>query len=120
MKSKGIKITYWIVTIIFAAFMLFSGISELMQTEQGKEALAALGYPIYLNIILGVAKVFGAIAIVQTKFRTIKEWAYAGFAFDIVGASLSFALNGDGMVAALFPLVFLIVLFLSYVLWKKI
>ena len=42
MKSKGIKITYWIVTIIFAAFMLFSGISELMQTEQGKEALAAL------------------------------------------------------------------------------
>ena len=119
MKQKNIKLIYWIVTILFALFMAFSGISELMQTEQSKQLFINLGYPLYLNLILGVAKLLGVIAILQTKFRTIKEWAYAGFTFDLVGASASFALNGDGIVAAFFPLIALAVMFVSYFLWKN-
>ena len=119
MKQKTIKIWYWIVTIIFALFMLFSGISELMQTESAKKVITDLGYPIYFNLIIGFAKVMGAIAILQTKFKTIKEWAYAGFAFDIIGAIASMALNGNGIMPVLLTLPFLIVMFLSYILWKK-
>lgn len=120
MGKKAIKITYWIVTILFALFMIFSGVSELIGTKDGNKVLTDLGYPLYLNTILGVAKILGAIVILQTKFKTAKEWAYAGFTFDILGASASFALNGDGFVNAVFPLVFLVVLAISYICWKKL
>ncbi|MEK6928799.1 MAG: DoxX family protein [Nanoarchaeota archaeon] len=119
MSQKSIKIWYWIITLLFAAFMLFSGISEIVGPEEGKDIIVKLGYPSYLNIILGTAKILGVIILVQTKFKTIKEWAYAGFAIDFIGASASYALNGDGLASALLPLPFLIVMFLSYVLWKK-
>ncbi|MDP3882357.1 MAG: DoxX family protein [Nanoarchaeota archaeon] len=120
MRQKTIKITYWIVTIIFGLGMLFSGISELVGSKQGNEVILQLGYPLYINTILGIAKILGVIAIWQTKFKTIKEWAYAGFTFDIVGAGASFALNGDGLLSTLSVLPFLVVLIISYVLWKKV
>jgi len=120
MGDKGLKITYWIVTILFVAFMLFSGFSEIIGTEAGDALLITLGYPLYLNFILGIAKVLGGIAIIQTKWKAIKEWAYAGFTFDLVGASLSFAFIGSRFIDVFMPLVFLIVMFVSYGLWKKL
>ena len=119
MKQKSIKIIYWIFTILFAAFMIFSGVSELVQTEQGNQVLTDLGYPLYLNLILGAAKILGAIALIVPQFKIIKEWAYAGFTFDILGASASFVLNGDGFAATVMPLIFLVIMFVSYVSWKK-
>ncbi|MBS3083491.1 DoxX family protein [Candidatus Pacearchaeota archaeon] len=119
MSRKGIRIAYWIVTLLFTLFMLFSGVSELIGTESGNALIISLGYPLYLNYILGVAKILGAIALIQTKWYVIKEWAYAGFTFDILGATLSYALAGFGIVESLFPLIFLAVMFVSYVLWKK-
>ncbi len=59
MKDKTVKIVYWIVTIIFCAFMLFSATVELMQIESAQKGLIDLGYPVYLNYILGVAKLLG-------------------------------------------------------------
>ena len=120
MKPKTIKIIYWIVTIIFVLFMLIGAVSEIIQTEQSKELMKHLGYPIYVNTIIGVAKILGAIAILQWKFRTIKEWAYAGFAIDIIGASASMFFTGDGILMALSPMIFLAVMFISYFLWKKV
>jgi len=119
MEKKTVKTIYWIVTILFAAFMLFSGISELVRTEAGDELFMHLGYPLYLNYILGVAKILGVIAITLPQFKILKEWAYAGFTFDLGGATLSFILNGDGFGAAAMPLVILAVMFVSYGFWKK-
>ncbi|MBI3334394.1 DoxX family protein [Candidatus Pacearchaeota archaeon] len=120
MKEKTIRIWYWIITILFALFMLYSGIAELVGTESGNALIIGLGYPLYINTILGIAKVLGVIAIVQTKWKTIKEWAYAGFAFDIIGAMASFALAGFGIIPVLTTLPFLLVMFISYGLWKKV
>ena len=120
MKPKTIKIIYWIVTILFSLFMLYSGVVELMQNEQVKEAMKHLGYPTYVNTIIGVAKILGALAILQWKFRTLKEWAYAGFTIDFIGAGASFYFSGDGIVATLMPFIFLAVMLLSYFLWKKV
>lgn len=120
MGKKGIRITYWITTVLFVLFMLFGGITELMRTESSDAVLVYLGYPLYLNYILGVAKVLGSIALIQTKWKTIKEWAYAGFSIDIIGASLSFALIGEGFAMQVIPLLTLIVMFTSYSCWKKL
>ena len=120
MKPKTIKIIYWAVIILFSLFMLFSGVSELMQTEQAKEIMKHLGYPVYVNTIIGVAKILGALAILQWKFKTLKEWAYAGFTIDFIGASTSFYFAGDGILMILSPFIFLAVMFLTYFLWKKV
>ncbi len=120
MNQKTVKILYWVVTILFSAFMLFSGITELVQTESSKALLEYLGYPLYLNFVLGAAKILGVIALLQTKFKAIKEWAYAGFTIDIGGAAVSMAFIGEPVANILFVLLFLVVMFISYVLWKKL
>ena len=120
MKPKTIKLTYWAVTILFCLANLFSGIAELFPNQQGLDVMKQLGYPLYFLIILGIAKILGSIAIIQTKFRTIKEWAYAGFAIDYISASASFYFIDGGAFAILVPLVFLGLLFVSYFLWKRV
>jgi FtsH-binding integral membrane protein len=122
MQAKTIKILYWIFTILLAALMLFSGIMSFVvavtKNEAANAVMQGLGYPMYMNIILGSAKVLGAIAILQNKFKIIKEWAYAGFVFDILGAVLSFAL-ATGISSALGMIPFVILVSLAYIFWKK-
>ncbi|MFN7160742.1 MAG: DoxX family protein [Candidatus Gracilibacteria bacterium] len=124
MSTKALQITYWILTGIFAAFMFLSGIAEFYAYSVGDQALKQMGYPDHFLLILGTAKTFGAIALIQNKFKTIKEWAYAGFTFDLIGAcvAISFAPNIGNMlfVGLLIPIICLIVMFSSYYLWKKI
>ena len=80
------------------------------------KVMLALGYPLYLMKILGFAKILGGIAILTGKLPRMKEWAYAGFTFDFLGATASHVLTGDAP-HALFPLVFFFFLAASYSLW---
>jgi hypothetical protein len=80
--------------------------------------MIALGYPLYLMKILRVAKIFGGIAILTGKLPRMKEWAYAGFSFDFLGATASHIITGD-VAFALFPFVFFLLLVASYLLWHK-
>lgn len=120
MKPKTVKIIYWVSTIIFCLGMLYSGIGGLFPNEQTNKVMTDLGYPFYLLTILSVAKILGVLAILQPKFKTLKEWAYAGFTIDFIGAGASFAFTGGSIGMILSPLPFLIVLFVSYFSWKKL
>ena len=117
---KKLKMRYLIATIIFAIMMIMDGIGGITQQEAGKEVLKHLGYPMYLLIIVGIAKLLGAASILQNKFKTIKEWAYAGFAINFIGAFASRAFVGDGISLLIPPLIALIIMFIPYILWKKI
>jgi len=119
MKPKTIKTLYWVITIIFCATMLLDGIAGLNMAEEGKKALQQLGYPNYIMTITGVAKILGAIAILQNKYKMIKEWAFAGFAIDFVCAATSWAFVGGGMKGVIPPLVALAFMFVAYFLWKR-
>lgn len=83
------KIIYWTSTILFAGFMLFSAIPDIMVVDAAKEFLTHLGYPIYFIPFIGVAKTLGCIAILIPGLKLIKEWAYAGLIFDLIGAVYS-------------------------------
>jgi hypothetical protein len=120
MKPKTLKVLYWVFTILVGLMMLMDGIGGLMQAEEGKVGLAHLGYPVYLMTIFGVAKLLGVVAIVQNKFTTVKEWAYAGFSFTFMGAAASHGLAGDGIGMILMPLVGLVILAIPYFFWKKL
>jgi hypothetical protein len=84
---KKTKIIYWIFTALFAAFMLFSAIPDIMNTKEAQDLVGKqLGYPMYIIPFIGVAKLLGAIAILVPGFPKLKEWAYAGFTIDLLGA----------------------------------
>jgi len=116
---KTIKIFYWIITGLFAAFMLFSAIPEILLLPDAITLITGLGYPEYLVLFLGVAKLLGVIAILIPGFNRIKEWAYAGLFFDIAGATYS-GIAKEGMQPQIaFMLLPIGFLFLSYYLWHR-
>jgi uncharacterized membrane protein YphA (DoxX/SURF4 family) len=117
---KKLNTWYWIATIIFALMMIMDGFGGITQQEAGKEVLKHLGYPMYLLIIVGIAKLLGAASILQNKFVVIKEWAYAGFAINFIGAFASRAFVGDGISLLIPPLIALAIMFIPYILWKKL
>ena len=117
---KKNKIIFWIVTVLFCAFLLTSAIPELMGSPQWKTIMEHLGYPEYFNPLLGVLKILGIIALLIPGYPRIKEWAYAGFFFDLLGATYS-ALSKDGysppMLIMILPFSFLAI---SYIYYHKI
>src|SRR5436305_1376343 len=62
---------------------------------------------VYCAAILGTWKVLGAIVIAAPGLPRVKEWAYAGFVFDLTAAAVSRAAVGDGAADIIAPLVFL-------------
>ena len=86
---KKTNILHWIFTGLFGGFMLFSAIPDILMAPDAIAFITSLGYPKYLVPFLGVAKALGVIAIVIPGFPRLKEWAYAGLTFDLIGATYS-------------------------------
>jgi hypothetical protein len=119
-SMKRNQITYWTTTGIVAAIMLWSGFNFAFN-EETKGAFAHLGLPGWFRVELTVAKVLGALALIVPMIpKTIKEFAYFGFALTIISASIAHWSSGDGILHALEPLVFLSVLIVSYRCYHQI
>ncbi len=86
---KAVNIIYWVSTGLFGAAMFFSGITNIMVVPDAITLFKLLGYPMYLIPFLGWAKALGAIALFIPGFPRVKEWAYAGLFFDLLGALYS-------------------------------
>lgn len=117
---KKNKIIFWITTgLIF----LFEGVMPAFtgNSEMAKEGMRHLGYPEYFGLILVVFKVLGALSLIIPQIPArIKEWAYAGFAFDFIFAFLSLCAV-DGVVAlSFFPLIVFAILIVSYIYYHKL
>ncbi len=117
---KRINITYWIFTALFALTMFMSGVQNAMVTSDSVALLSnTLGYPEYIIVFLGVAKILGAIAILVPGFPRLKEWAYAGLFFDLVGATYSSIAATEMNPAMLGMLVFFGLFAGSYISYRK-
>lgn len=117
---KTTKILFWTTTILI---FLFEGVMPALtsQSELAKEGLRHLGYPEYFGNALVVFKILGVLALIIPQVTgRVKEWAYAGFAFDFIFASIShFAVDGMDF-QGFFPLIVLAILMVSYVTYHKI
>ena len=112
---KRINIIYCTVTGIFGAFMLFSAIPDIIVVPDAVEFVSnKLGYPKYVIPFLGVAKTLGVIAILVPGYPRIKEWAYAGLFFDLLGATYSGIAVGGFKPDMLFMVLPFTLLFISY------
>ncbi len=91
------------------------------QTELAKEGIRHLGYPEYFGNALVIFKIIGVLTIVIPKVPArIKEWAYAGFAFDFLFASISHGVVDGINGQTFFPLVVLAILAVSYIYYHKL
>lgn len=117
---KKTKILYWVFTILFAAFMLFSAFPNITVNQQSIDIFTQLGYPTYLIPFIGWLKLMGVVAILIPGFPRIKEWAYAGLFFDLLGATFS-SISVSGFQP---PMLIMILPFaleaLSYVYYHKL
>ena len=107
---------YWVATGLFAAIFLAGGLGHLLRAENIAESMAALGYPPYVMTILGVAKLLGVAALLMPGRPLLKEWAYAGFTFDLAGAFASHVFVGDPAGETLAPVMVFAVGATSYLL----
>ena len=114
-KAKDKRtIAYWVVTALFCAVLGFSGVAHFGHLEQMVESMTALGFPTYFMTILGAAKLLGVVALLAPGFPLMKEWAYAGFAFNLIGAVATHLFVADPIGEWLPPLVLLFVGAASY------
>jgi uncharacterized membrane protein YphA (DoxX/SURF4 family) len=119
MSKTTINVIYWISTGLLLAMMLFSAVSSFMENPDGTKMMEAIGYRPYVFHFLAVAKVLGTIAILTPGFPRLKEWAYAGFTFDLLGATYSFYASGFAFKDLAFMLVLLALLACSYIFYHK-
>jgi hypothetical protein len=100
--KRNTGILYWISTALLA-FILLSGGLWLLTGDQPMDTY--LRFPAYFWKMLGFAKILGAIAILVPRFPLLKEWAYAGIVFHLLGAAISRAFVGDSAGHIVAPLV---------------
>ena len=114
------KIIYWTLTLLMFVPGTIGAFAEAFTSGPASivKIMLALGYPLYLMKILGTFKIFGGIVILTGKLPRMKEWAYAGFSIELLGATASHVITGD-VKYALFPFSFFMVLVIAYILWHK-
>ncbi|WP_416865657.1 MAG: DoxX family protein [Imperialibacter sp.] len=117
---KRINILYWVFTGLFGGFMMFSAIPDIISVPDAVEMVSGqLGYPEYIIPFLGVAKALGVIALFIPGFPRVKEWAYAGLTFDLIGATYSGIAVGGFDPAMLMMVVIFGIEGLSYIYYHK-
>jgi hypothetical protein len=113
---NGRTIFYWIVTALMAVLMLMSAIPDVTRSEFAVTAFTHLGYPIYLLPFIGIAKIAGVAAVLLPSPTRVKEWAYAGLVFDLIGALYSHLSVGDAAGVWMFAVIGLTLVTGSYLL----
>lgn len=117
---KKTNIIYWIFTGLLCGLMLFSAIGSFANPGESIELMHNhLGYPIYFITMLSVAKILGVIALLTPGFPKLKEWAYAGFTFDLIAAVWSCLAVGDPIAPLLTFIIFLALVAGSYIYHQK-
>jgi putative oxidoreductase len=126
-ESRGLLIAFWIVTALFCLEMSFTAYYELLRLPEAAQAFSRLGFSAAsFRVELSWAKVAGVAALmvpmipVRGAIYVIKEWAYAGFAINLVSAIIAHLSISDRP-AALAPSSITSVLWaLSYFLWRRL
>ena len=112
--TKRNKIIYWIATIWLALGMLSTAIVQLIPLPEEVDRTTHLGYPLYLLTLLGILKILGVVTVLVPKIPLLKEWAYAGFFFNMSGAVFSHLASGSAATDLFGPVLLIVLTFVSW------
>src|SRR3954466_13099427 len=118
-SSKRMVIGFWIATALLCLQMSFTAYAQLC-LPQVAEAFTHLGFPGYFRVELSLAKLVGVALLLAPVPARIKEWAYAGFAFDVGSALIAHLAVGDGPEAWGWAAATGVLWALSYVSWRRL
>lgn len=93
---KRDKIIFYVFTGIFTFFIGAGASRYYWDHEWALGEFSKLGFPDWLPYTLGALKFLGLIAIWFIKSDTLKQWAYAGFTFNLLLAMGAHLAVGDG------------------------
>lgn len=114
--SKAKTVAFWVTTVCGPASFVIGGVIGLMNGPEVVTSTQHLGYPSYFPQLLGFWKLAGALVVAAPGLPRLKEWAYAGFVFDLTAAAISHAAVGDSAADIIGPLAFLALVLASYAL----
>lgn len=114
---KRDKILYWTTTGLISLAFLMSSFMYLSKNPELMKGFSQLGFPPVFVTILGTAKLLGALALLNPKMPKMREWAYAGFTFTLIGATWIHIATHTPFVM---PIVFLAILGASYYFNKRV
>ncbi len=119
---RAISIAFWIVTALFCVEMMFTAYWELLQLPAAAEAFARLGFPAgSFRVELSCAKVLGVAALlIPVVPARLKEWAYAGFAINLVSALIAHAAISDRPAAFAPSSITSVFWALFYLFWRRL
>ncbi len=104
------KIVYWLATLLMCALFLFSAGMYLLKYEMVTGFFKEFGFPVWVIYPLAIAKILGVVAILSNLNKTLREWAYAGFFFDVILATAAHYFAGHGLIGpSLFGIVLVII-----------
>jgi hypothetical protein len=118
-SSRRTNVVYWTTTTLVALLMLQGGVFDAIRSPSALQVFRVLGYPDYFATLLGVAKVLGVAAMLLPVPRFLREWAYAGFTFDVVSAIVSIIASGLAGWTLLIPITALAFVQASYWSWRR-
>jgi hypothetical protein len=110
---------FWVVTTLFCLQMAFTAYAQL-RLPQVAEAFTHLGFPSYFRVELSCAKLVGIVLLLSPAPARLKEWAYAGFAFDLGSALIAHLAVGDPPQAWGWALATGVLWALSYFSWRRL
>jgi hypothetical protein len=116
---RKLSVIYWILTALAAAFMLMASIPDVLQIPAAVDIFKHLGFPPYLLPFIGLAKILGVVVILVPGLHRLKEWAYAGLVFDLIGAFYSHISVRDRPADWAFAIIGLVLVMTSYALHRR-
>lgn len=118
-SPRATTLAYWAVTAIFCLEIAFTAYYEIL--PQGVQAFARLGFQSELfRVELSLAKLIGvAVLLLPMIPPRLKEWAYAGFAINLISAILAHASIHDQPLAFVPSSITSVLWAFSYFFWRR-
>lgn len=121
MNRRKIKIAQNTVLILITIGMLFSAVPSVLKLPYAVEHFCnVLKLPEYLLVFTGALKLIGLVALYVPGYPKLKEWVFAGFAFDLLGAWYCNYSAMGSFVATIPIIIYIALLLLLYYLHSKI
>jgi hypothetical protein len=107
-------VAYWVITTVVVGECAVGGAFDVLRQPPFYPQLLQLGYPGYLAVLLGAAKLAAAVVLAVPGLRRLKEWAYAGVMINMLGAAASWVAVEPSAGALVPPLAFAVLALLSW------
>jgi len=117
---KVTTILFWIFTALFCLEMSFTAYYELL--PQGAQAFARFGFPNGdFRWELSLAKLVGVVVLLVPLIPArLKEWAYAGFAINLISAIIAHLSISDRLLAFVPSTLTCMLWAASYFFWRRL